>query len=107
MNNILKFVSKKIKVTNTDNDHIFHMTRANIGVCLTHLKDLDTELKFKYIKNLDSVHLNVNENTDHFKVLLSACLADILNDCYNHLGNSQMDIVIDGLFKHFNLRVLQ
>lgn len=102
MSKVLKF-----QTVNAYNDHMFHMIKANVGVCLMRLKALDTDIKFKYIQQLDAIQKDLNQDTDSFKRLLSSLLADILSDCHQHLGKSEVDVVVNGLFKHFNLRILQ
>jgi hypothetical protein len=108
MGEVLKFATLNPKVNQSQNAHMFHIIKANVGYCLTKMDVLDTSYKFDCIEHLDHLMEHFDIDNESFKALTMKELDNIKITCKRKLGReSSIDSVINALCKHFNLRSLQ
>ena len=100
MVHVIKGYVFNTKANQLRNRHVFHMSRANLGVTLKNMNEVDPGIKFDLINNLDQVLIHDDIDCDSFNKLLYDRLILMKNRMveYPKLGS-----VVDALVKHFNL----
>ena len=86
------------------NQHVFHLTKANLGVCLRDSNELEPDFKFACIKELDLIVDSFDLDCVSFNQLLLDKLMFIKLSVLKEIQRDNSVVhLIDALIKHFHL----